>query len=532
MIKLPGKSIASKVHIDEGLFLWTVAIVVGIIMTIHLVYLVRFPPVFIDESWYSNVVWNYLKTGSNFDSLHVDVAKMLGISGLRWPNMGFIDIVFWSIGARVLGFGLFQLRLVSWIFGLLLLTVTFLVGERLYGKATGIIATLLLSLSPPFLQASHYVRPDVMLAAAAMLSFLLLLLAVEKEKWWAHFISGLILGLSLDIHPNAILFVPGTFFIYLLAYKRGFFKKLGIWLNAAGFLIGIFYFITVQVLPDLQSFFIVYKMLLSYTHDMPLLSFSLTNIIKSAVAEIGRYHFYDNGLDFALIGAGILYVACRRLKSDRKLLLLIITAFIGFVLIVGNKHDIYAINLYPFLALIVSETLVSLFRDVNGSKQQRIFISSFFIFMLINSAFHFGRPISQYKNYDYYAITDKIKNVIPMGSRIIGLPNWWLGFTGYDYKSNLNLTYYHFIKGYDLSESLEQLHPDFIIVDNGLRDFLVDQDIYKTGAGFEIYKLPRQEFYDFLTMRGEKIMEFSDRWHGIFQIYAIHWDKDVSWQIE
>ena len=107
----------------------------------------------------------------------------------------------------------------------------------------------------------------------------------------------------------------------------------------------------------------------------------------------------------------------------------------------------------------------------------------------------------------------------------MGLPNWWLGLANYDYQSSLNLTFFYVLGGDNVEESLSIIRPNYIIVDNGLRDILVDQGAYKTGAGFEIYKLPRQEFYDFLTLRGEKILEFSDPWQGDFQIYAIHWDK-------
>jgi hypothetical protein len=34
------------------------------------------------------------------------------------------------------------------------------------------------------------------------------------------------------------------------------------------------------------------------------------------------------------------------------------------------------------------------------------------------------------------------------------------------------------------------------------------------GPGFELYKLPRKEFQDFLAQHGEKLLEFRDPWHG------------------
>jgi hypothetical protein len=174
--------------------------------------------------------------------------------------------------------------------------------------------------------------------------------------------------------------------------------------------------------------------------------------------------------------------------------------------------------------LLLAESLVSLIRESRGFTRTRVFAGVLLILFLFNSGIHLTRPILANRNYNYYAITDKIKPTIPSGARVVGYPTWWLGLSEYDFRSTLNLTYYHFINGYSLTEGFEKLRPDILIVDSNLRGLLVDDGAYKTNAGFEIYKLPRQEFEDFLSLRGEKVLEFSDPWHGEFAIYAIHWN--------
>jgi len=114
--------------------------------------------------------------------------------------------------------------------------------------------------------------------------------------------------------------------------------------------------------------------------------------------------------------------------------------------------------------------------------------------------------------------------IVPPDKRIMGLPNWWLGLADYDYRSILNLTYYHFYNGYSLTQGLEADKPDYLIVDTGLRGLLVDEGAFPSGPGFEIYKLPRRELEAFLAQRGEKKLEFQDPWHGQFEIYKIRWD--------
>ncbi len=106
----------------------------------------------------------------------------------------------------------------------------------------------------------------------------------------------------------------------------------------------------------------------------------------------------------------------------------------------------------------------------------------------------------------------------------MGVPTWWLGFTDHDYLSTKRLTFYHFYKGYSLTESLEADRPDYLIVDNDLRRVLVDEGYFRRGAGFSILLLPKREFETFLAERGTQVMELDDRWHGKLEVYAIDWE--------
>ena len=44
--------------------------------------------------------------------------------------------------------------------------------------------------------------------------------------------------------------------------------------------------------------------------------------------------------------------------------------------------------------------------------------------------------------------------------------------------------------------------------------------------GFRV--MPKKELLNFLEGRGEKVYEFSNPWHGIFEIYRINWNDDTS----
>ena len=490
------------------------------VMITHLVFLTTYPQVFIDEPWDANVAWNWLKTGINFDPIHRGVLDQYGYEWVRWP---YIGNSFWVMSFALLGLGLFQIRLVSWIFGGILLLLTFLVGRRSYGTLTGALAAFLLSLSPPFIQASHFARGDIILAALVMGVFLLAQFALEKEKWWAHLLTGLLIGISPDVHPNGVFFIAGISVLYLFKYRLKIFRMRGAWVFALGVLVGVGYFVVGHILPNPSAYAAINKFWSQGSHQLPL--FNPIALLESLVQEIGRYHFFDNGLDFALIGASAIYLAVRRRSADLNLLVFVGASLACFVLFVGNKNDVYAILFYPFFILMAAEVLVSLITAASNATPVRVFMLVVLALFIVTSAIHYLRPAIVNRNYNYYAVTDQIKEAIPQQARVLGLPNWWLGLSDYDYRSSLSLTYYHINNNYSLTEGLAKIRPDYIILDSALQGLLVDQGYFPPGPAFEIYKLPKQEFQAFLTERGTKVKEFDNPWHGKFEIYQINWDK-------
>ncbi|HUU35769.1 MAG TPA: hypothetical protein VMW48_17000, partial [Vicinamibacterales bacterium] len=311
--------------------------------------------------------------------------------------------------------------------------------------------------------------------------------------------------------------------LYLTVYGTQMLVKPGTWLCALGGAVGIGYFLAINVLPNPTAYFALFEFSYTFTHRLPVTELSPLDLLASLRAEVGRFHFFENGLDFALIGASLAYLAARRSSADRRLLVYSGVTFLSFVLFVGNKHDVYAILLYPFMLLAVADTLVSLARDGEGFARQRAFAGALSCLLLLNSTVHLARPLYQNRDYDYYAVTEKIKSVIPPGARVMGLPHWWLGLAEYDYRSVLNLTFHHYLNNYTITESLNAIRPEIIIVDGNLQGLLVDDGYFPPGPGFEVYRLPRREFVAFLSRRGRKILDFTDPWHGAFEVYAVQW---------
>jgi 4-amino-4-deoxy-L-arabinose transferase-like glycosyltransferase len=504
--------------LDKRNLLIISSISILLILASHLFTLTKYPAVFIDESWTANIAWTYLTKGANFDSINTGSIDQFGYPWLIYPFLGTLPF---TISIQLLGLGLLQIRLVSLLFSIILLLMVVSVGRMSYSLPTGILAALLLSLSGPFLFSSHLARQDIILAAMVMVAYALVLLALRDDKWWAHLLAGVVLGFSIDIHENAVFFIPGVAAIYLVTYRSKLLRKSGTWLIALGGLLGIAYYLAYHILPNPDAYFKLNSYFYEGIHQAPWQSLSLSTLLTSLRYSVGMYHFYDNTLEFALIGASIIYLTFRQQLYDRLLLIFTGTAFAFFVLFQGYKPDFYAILFYPFLMLMIAETFISFFQITKQVGTFKVFWISVIILYIFNSTIHIAKPVIQNRDYDFGPVISEMQEVLPADARVMGSPTWWLGLSEYDYHSYTNLQYNHFFKGYSLTQGLDHIQPDILIVDDFMRWHLFDGT--SMPALHPEPTFPVEEFDAFLARYGTKLLEFTDPWHGLIQIYSINW---------
>lgn len=504
------------IEFNKSLLNWLGIIGTIAVVLVHLGSLTTYPVVDGDEPWFADAPWNFIQSGVLFDRMHTGPLDQFGYPYVRRYFLGTAP---WMVIYAMLGLGLVQVRLGSLICGVVLMIAMLIVARKSYSTSTGVLAALLLALSPPFLHSSHFGRQDIMLAAVLMIAYAMTLVALQDNKGWAHFAAGLLVGLSVDVHQNGLFFAPAFAAIYLAHYGRSLLRQRGTWLAALGGALGLAYYLIVFILPSPDTYFKLYSFDFAEVNQIPFQS--IGGIVNAVRTEIGRYRFYDNNLDFALIVAGFVYMLFRCSKLDRPLLIMVAVTFAVFALFRGSKTTFYAILLYPFMVLIVAETFVSLIRAVQLNLQ-RIFVAALLAMVIVNGALHVVDPITENAHYDYAAITSQIKSVIPPEARVMGLPTWWLGLTEYDYRSSLTIAYYHFFNNYDLEEILSRIRPDYVIVDELLRGVITTITEFTVSPN---YGFPGDEFQAFLDEQGTVVLDFVTEEHGQIQVYAIHWDS-------
>jgi mannosyltransferase len=110
--------------------------------------------------------------------------------------------------------------------------LTALLGDRLFGARTGLVAGLLFAVVPSTSRYGQEARPYAFATLFAVLATLLLVGALQRPTWarWAGYAIG-VLGLGLA-HLVAVLLVAGHAVAVLLAWRAGRDRRLLRWLVA------------------------------------------------------------------------------------------------------------------------------------------------------------------------------------------------------------------------------------------------------------------------------------------------------------
>lgn len=456
---------AAKRAVARSDWLLVGAIVVYLLANIP--FLVSWPPVNGDEGREANAFW--VASGVDPSARTLDPIYRhdpLYKGGLQ----GFTT----ALSFRFLGLGLFQGRLVSLIWGGLLLWVTFLAGRRLYGPMAGYIAVLFLAVSQPWLISSHIIRPDIVVATLVIAGLYCALRGLQDGGRHWHLLAGLCLGLSFDVHPNTLAFMPLVGLCYLARYGwRGLLSG-DAWLYVAGLAIGALYYAAVRILPDPAHFMDAFQYWVGVDKRPPALGTRGGTAIE---AELGRWTDYLNHrwAEAALLGLGLVAGVARMLRARRLDPVIggLVAALAVFVVLVSSKTEFYMILFFPMLILLVAAALADVGERLGGA---RLLAAALLVPMAVavmgfeDNFRDVMQAASDFRERDYGALTSQIQAEIPAGSRVVAPPIYWIGLAQPPYY----LDYVDFYvwerirreRNVSWPEFLAEVNPEYVILDS------------------------------------------------------------------
>jgi hypothetical protein len=319
----------------------------------NLLFLVDFPFAHTDEPWLSGL------TRQMMSEKRLDVTEPFFDLYPRHPHalkilFHLLQMPFILIG----GYSLFSVRLLSlgiavvclyWFYRLLLRM------GQVKDKNTALLITCLLSTDIQFIYASHTARQEILLV-------LILILALYYyqgiHKTYQAFLSGLMIGLSFGIHPNAfILSVPlGMLFLLDIMAKRKSFS-MGLY-SLLGLMAGGVFFALLSLLfnPGFIQDYLAYGSPLGVTRSPDTKFRQLPLFLKQLFLRIGGTYYLPD-IRVQMIIFPLFLVLTGLVKKNRNIILTTTAGLLMGIAILGKYSPLSIVFLFPLLYLSIFTVL-------------------------------------------------------------------------------------------------------------------------------------------------------------------------------
>lgn len=451
--------------------------------------LTLFPFVHSDEPWLSGLTRNMLETGSIYcTETFFDLYP-------RFPHS--IKLIFHLIQMPFIllfGYQVFSVRLVSLIFGTLSLIIFYkityhLLRNRLYTLLT----TILLSLNIQYLYATRFARQEIVLIFFFLLA-MLHYISIKKDSneqikplgemkgfirvslaklriLNPHILLGIIIGLSIGIHPNSFLIAMFFGMCYLgdIWVKKSKAKDLFYLIASTACMATLFVILSYVGDPRFIHHYTSYGNTLGVSATFIDKIMALPDFYGKLYQGISGTYYTPSIRGYLIafviitVPAILLLIRDRRNLNILRLLLGIIGIHLGFI-IIGRYNQTSVIFIFPFfylLGLLVLDRIM---------KHYGRLVPALMGFCLLLSGYTSYREIKPYMNYSYDHYIEQL-SAIPPWAKTLGNLNMEFYFQNgalLDYRNlalleDRGLTFSDYIRTNNISyiiytEELSYLH--------------------------------------------------------------------------
>ena len=393
--------------------------------------------------YYKRLLWD--------SAVYIGIGKYiysLGNSGLweytrpiLWPLIiGF----FWKIGLNEI----LTARIAEIFISAFCIIFTYYIGKKIFNQKTGLIAALLLAVSPTFFYFSGMLLSELIstfFSLAAVYSFL-------RKR---YFITGVFFGLAfMTRFLQLLIFISLVLSIFLYNFK---FSKEKCSKEYLKMLLSISVGFVLSILPFLILNQILYSNLLfPFTQQYEL-------SINSGWLNYMPINFYflrmfrESPLYLLFVPA--LFYIFKNLTRYKLFIVLIFIITFSFFNLITQKEMRFLIILLPFMYLIISYFMVVIRGKIKGTYFKYIY----FLILIFSISISVITTIKYYKDESSYI--NKYSNIQSMVGNAYG--NIWISnpliITNNDNKAT-NLMYYPYFSN-NKKEELVNENPDFVFMD-------------------------------------------------------------------
>lgn len=467
------------------------AIVVATYVAIGLFTLARMPIVWLDEPLYTQPAWSLVTRGS------LGMPMFSGLHGFDQDNVVFGRIHLGAAAAsfKLLGLGPFQARLPSFLAGLAVIYLTYLLGRSLWNARAGVFAAIALAVSPVFVMQTHDARPEMLLLAFFLAALYLAARSDAELGIRGHVGAGVIAGLAADVHLNGVL-VPFVLLAFV-AIRTGP-KRILLRSGAAivlGTMLGWMWWWLVHVVVNPALFLDQWSTGPSGLLPIQLLGTDLRTVL---IAEPLRFlqatlRWWPLAwlMPVAAILGGVILLRHHRDRSVLAVLGAVVVMILLMALVVAHKAPTYAVLVWPFLALLAGRWLtVAVGRAASTGILAVTSLASVLALSVV--------AVSQSQG-DYDRFVGDLRRYIPAGAVIQGEPTYWFGLADHPYIADQ-----YFSRDTPYAETVRRLRIEYIIADEYFLDTILKVERTVSEA----------EVQDFLAHHAELVVELQDPQYG------------------
>ena len=467
------------------------AIVVATYVAIGLFTLARMPIVWLDEPLYTQPAWSFVTNGS------FGMTMFPGLHGLDQTNVVFgrIYLGYIAVSFKLLGLGPFQARLPSFVAGLVVIYLTYLLGRRLWNARAGVFAAIALAVSPVFLMQTHDARPEMLLLAFFLAALYLAVRSDAESGIRGHIGAGVIAGLAADIHLNGVLvpFVLIAFVAVRVGPQRILLRRGTV--LVAGTLLGWMWWGMVHVLPNPALFLDQWSSGQSGTLPIQLLGTDLRTVFMAEplrfLQATLRWWPLAWLMPLGAILGGVILLRHHRDRNVLGVLGCIAGMILLMALLVAHKAPTYAVLVWPFGALLVGRWLsVAVGRAAAIGILVTTSLASVFALSIVAASEWQG---------DYDQFVGELRGYIPAGATIQGEPTYWYGLADHPYIADQ-----YFGRDAPYAETVRRLGIEYIIADEYFLDTVLKVQRMVSEADVQ----------DFLAHHADLVIELQDPQYG------------------
>ncbi|TVQ45672.1 MAG: phospholipid carrier-dependent glycosyltransferase [Gloeocapsa sp. DLM2.Bin57] len=297
--------------------------------------------------------------------------------------------------------------------------VTYLVGKELKNHYVGLIAALLIAVTPLQVKYAKIIRSDILVTFFLVLSFLFCLKILAKNTRNNYLLSGVFLGLAIVTKYPALMLTPSIIIAHLISNQSQWWQERHkLFLTAYSCLLTSF----------LASPFLFINM-----------GITLSNIRHEARdGNLGAnsegflsnlFWYWHHPLEYSVTIYGLVLIViglffCGYFKDKKQIILVsFFVIFYVFISYLSLRWDRWIIPLLPFACLLISSTLYQLYELFTKISKQRLgllVIVTLIMLIFTHLMFSTYKEIKEISGKDTRTISREwILDNIPLGSSIL-----------------------------------------------------------------------------------------------------------------